>query len=229
MLAAIKFRFNFNAANEFLKIRSTIQKKRFQTSTIAKSVILNKYQTKNVFLNSYIKISYLNQYRNLLETTRVKINSSFDDTLDYIEKLIKEKFDLEKKLSIVDINDVENKQDQTKRLSYLNEVFIHFEKMSKCINDIRELNEMAKEIDKSDEKMKKLIQEDYNDLNNNLLQYKIGLIDLIVPDEAEDIENAILELNAGVGGAESRLFLTELFEMYNKFSLNQGKFILILM
>jgi hypothetical protein len=229
MLAAIKFRFNFNAANEFLKIRSTIQKKRFQTSTIAKSVILNKYQTKNVFLNSYIKISYLNQYRNLLETTRVKINSSFDDTLDYIEKLIKEKFDLEKKLSIVDINDVENKQDQTKRLSYLNEVFIHFEKMSKCINDIKELNEMAKEIDKSDEKMKKLIQEDYNDLNNKLLQYKIGLIDLIVPDEAEDIENAILELNAGVGGAESRLFLTELFEMYNKFSLNQGKFILILM
>ncbi len=132
-------------------------------------------------------------------------------------------------MSIVDINDVENKQDQTKRLSYLNEVLIHFEKMSKCINDIKDLNEMAKEIDKSDEKMKKLIQEDYNDLNNKLLQYKIGLIDLIVPDEAEDIENAILELNAGVGGAESRLFLTELFEMYNKFSLNQGKFNLILM
>ena len=70
--------------------------------------------------------------------------------------------------------------------------------------------------------MKKLIQEDFTELNNKLLEYKIGLIDLIVPDEAEDIENAILELNAGVGGAESRLFLTELFEMYNKFSLNQG-------
>ena len=56
----------------------------------------------------------------------MKINSSFDDTLDHIEKLIKEKFDLEKKLSIADINDVENKHDQTKRLSYLNEVFIHF-------------------------------------------------------------------------------------------------------
>jgi hypothetical protein len=229
MLTAINCRLKFNAANEFLKIRSTIQKKRFQTSTIAKSLILNKYQTKNVFQNSYTKISYLNQCRNLLETTKVKINSSFDDTLDHIDKLIEEKYDLEKKLSIVDINDVENKQDQTKRLSYLNEVLIHFEKMSKCINDIKDLNEMAKEIDKSDEKMKKLIQEDYNDLNNKLLQYKIGLIDLIVPDEAEDIENAILELNAGVGGAESRLFLTELFEMYNKFSLNQGKFNLILM
>ena len=44
-----------------------------------------------------------------------------------------------------------------------------------------------------------------------------------MPDEVEDEENAILELNAGVGGAESRLFLTELFEMYNKFTLNQGK------
>jgi len=229
MLTAINCRLKFNAANEFLKIRSTIQKKRFQTSTIAKSLILNKYQTKNVFQNSYTKISYLNQCRNLLETTKVKINSSFDDTLDHIDKLIKEKYDLEKKLSIVDINDVENKQDQTKRLSYLNEVLIHFEKMSKCINDIKDLNEMAKEIDKSDEKIKKLIQEDYYDLNNKLLKYKIGLIDLIVPDEAEDIENAILELNAGVGGAESRLFLTELFEMYNKFSLNQGKFNLILM
>ena len=217
----MKIRLKINFIREFLKFQSSIQKRQIQTSTTTKSYILNKCQ-KISLPQSYTKIKYFNQYRFLLETTRVKIIGCFDDALDYIEKLLKEKYDIEKKISDVESKDLENKHEQTKRLNYLNEVYVYFKNMSKIINDIKDLDEMARDKNQNDEKMKKLIQEDFTELNNKLLEYKIGLIDLIVPDEAEDIENAILELNAGVGGAESRLFLTELFEMYNKFSLNQG-------
>ena len=179
LFTSTKLRFRINFVNELLKVQSSIQKRQFQTSPITESLILSKYQSKRSIQKSYIKKSYLNQYRCLLETTKTKIIGCFDDALDYVEKLIKEKYDLEKKLSENESNELENMQEKIKRLNYLNEVFILFEKLSKFIKDIKELNEMAKEIDKKDENMKSLIQEDFAELNNKILQYKIELIDLI--------------------------------------------------
>ena len=114
-----------------------------------------------------------------------------------------------------------------KRLNYLKDVFTYFENISKHVKDINDLKEMACEMktnksDENDDEMKALIQKDYHELNTKLVQLKIEMVDMLIPDELEDIENAILELNAGVGGAESRLFLTDLFEMYRNFTLKQG-------
>ena len=146
----MKLRLKFNFISEFLKFQLSIQKRQIQTSTTAKSFLLNKLQ-KTSLTQSYTKIKYFNQYRCLLETTKVKIIGCFDDALDYIEKLLKEKYDIERNISDAESKDLENKHEQTKRLNYLNEVYVYFKNMSKIINDIKDLEEMAKDKNQNDE------------------------------------------------------------------------------
>ena len=50
---------------------------------------------------------------------------------------------------------------------------------------------------------------------------KFNFVNLLAPDENEDKENVVLELNAGVGGLESRIFCSELFEMYRLYSISK--------
>ena len=45
---------------------------------------------------------------------------------------------------------------------------------------------------------------------------------LLLPADADDQKNVILEIRAGTGGEEAALFAADLFRMYGKYAERQG-------
>ncbi len=79
--------------------------------------------------------------------------------------------------------------------------------------------ESAKEIlaSEKDEEMREMAKQELEKLTENLpaMEEKIKL--LLLPADAEDSKNAIVEIRAGTGGDEASIFAGDLFRMYTKF------------
>ncbi|MBI4030177.1 MAG: peptide chain release factor 1 [Proteobacteria bacterium] len=85
------------------------------------------------------------------------------------------------------------------------------------------LNELADlEVLKSDPEMGKMAEEEYYVLKEKIpaLEEKIKLA--LIPKDAADSHNAILEIRAGTGGQEAALFAADLFDMYRGYTVAQG-------
>ena len=93
----------------------------------------------------------------------------------------------------------------------------HITRINKCENDLAESIEMLKASD-SDPDMKDMFTKDIERLNGTLILLRIEIIQLLINNEPEDKENAYVEISAGVGGLESRIFCSELYEMYRLYS-----------
>jgi peptide chain release factor 1 len=87
-----------------------------------------------------------------------------------------------------------------------------------------ELAELAARIDdpKTDPEMRKLAETEKPALQarREHLEKQIGLA--LVPKDAMDDHNAILEIRAGTGGDEAALFAGDLFRMYERYAATQG-------
>ena len=171
---------------------------------------------KNVIINT--------QYRYLSEIDNRRLLVCYDDSLDYINNLLKEK----QKLDITFTNEEQinehavNKHELIMRLNYLTQVDELFNEIQKNINDLKELNEMRSISENQEDEMKKMIEDDYAKLDERLIELKVKMVELLIPEDEVDKENAILELSAGVGGAESRLFCADLYEMYHAYAEQKG-------
>ncbi len=73
-----------------------------------------------------------------------------------------------------------------------------------------------------DKEMKELAEAEYYDLKERLPEQEKQVKILLLPKDAEDEKNAILEVRAGTGGDEAALFASVLFEMYQRYSVLQG-------
>lgn len=161
--------------------------------------------------SSLIKRDYM------LETTKVKLIQSYDTSIKYIQDLLKQKVDLATLANNeTELNKLENKQELFQRLNQLELISDIYSKIEKCNSDLNESNEML--IETKDADLKELFEKDIEKIEEQLVQLKIDMIDTLVKDESEDKENAYVEISAGVGGLESRIFCSELFEMYRLYS-----------
>jgi peptide chain release factor 1 len=174
--------------------------------------ILNSYQT-------FSKRNYI------LETTKIKFLNGYEDSLNYVKHMKNERNKLAELVNDESqLDNYDNKQKLFQRLNDLNQISAAHDKIIKCQNDIKESSEMLAKMTndaEKDDEMFKLINDDLIKLNQNLTELKFDLINLLIPDEIEDKEDAVLELSAGVGGLESRIFCSELFEMYRLYSANR--------
>lgn len=73
-----------------------------------------------------------------------------------------------------------------------------------------------------DQEMREMAQADFDALKEKLPQYEEELKILLLPKDADDERNAILEVRAGTGGEEAALFASELFRMYQRYASIQG-------
>ena len=73
-----------------------------------------------------------------------------------------------------------------------------------------------------DSEMKKLAEEEYLEIKEALPEKEKEIKILLLPKDDDDEKNAILEVRAGTGGDEAALFAAVLFEMYQRYSANQG-------
>jgi peptide chain release factor 1 len=87
---------------------------------------------------------------------------------------------------------------------------------NKALKDLDDIKQMLLEVD--DKEMKTMMEQEQFDLEKSLpvieQQIKLSLI----PKDAADEKNAILEVRAGTGGEEAALFAYKLFAMYQKYA-----------
>ncbi|MBL4721501.1 MAG: peptide chain release factor 1 [Alphaproteobacteria bacterium] len=106
-----------------------------------------------------------------------------------------------------------------------------YAELSPIVEKIKELSVVQTEIEDmdamlhdgdSDAEMKSLAQEELLDLKARLPGVERALQILLLPKDAADEKNAILEVRAGTGGEEASLFAADLFRMYHRYADIQG-------
>ncbi|MEE6207050.1 MAG: peptide chain release factor 1 [Alphaproteobacteria bacterium] len=73
-----------------------------------------------------------------------------------------------------------------------------------------------------DKEMRDMAEAEYYEAKEKLPELEKEIKVLLLPKDADDEKNAILEVRAGTGGDEAALFATVLFEMYQRYAQKQG-------
>ncbi len=93
-----------------------------------------------------------------------------------------------------------------------------------AITEIRQAEDEAADLtsmiaeEDSDAEMKALAEEEFARLKETIPALEKRLRVLLLPRDAADDKNAILEVRAGTGGEEAGLFAAELFRMYQRYA-----------
>eukprot|EP00111_Clytia_hemisphaerica_P017434 TCONS_00051582-protein len=69
-----------------------------------------------------------------------------------------------------------------------------------------------------DMEFEKLAEDEMKELRQQIQQRESELIEMVIPSDLDDENNAVLEVRAGTGGREAAIFALEIFNMYKKFS-----------
>ena len=133
-----------------------------------------------------------------------------------IEELINKHLILEKDLSSGKI-DKKKFAEKSKEYSDLNEIILDAKKYFSFEKDKIELEKIL-EDQNSDSELKKMAENELNDLklSHEKIEKKLKLF--LLPKDEADKKNAIIEIRAGTGGLEASLFAGDLFKMYEKVS-----------
>lgn len=73
-----------------------------------------------------------------------------------------------------------------------------------------------------DKEMRDMAEAEYYETKEKLPDLEKAIRVLLLPKDADDEKNAILEVRAGTGGDEAALFAAVLFEMYQRYAQKQG-------
>ena len=74
----------------------------------------------------------------------------------------------------------------------------------------------------ADPEMKSMAEEEMRDIQKKLPELMRNMQLALLPKDAADEKNAIMEIRAGTGGDEAALFAADLFRMYQKYSATQN-------
>ncbi|MCR5023322.1 MAG: peptide chain release factor 1 [Lachnospiraceae bacterium] len=99
------------------------------------------------------------------------------------------------------------------RLSPIVDAYKAYEDNEKAIE---ESGEMMKTED--DPELKSLAKEEYNDALKKRPELEKELKLMLIPKDADDERNVIVEIRAGAGGDEAALFASDLYRMYVKYA-----------
>ncbi len=132
-----------------------------------------------------------------------------------LENILANFSNLEERLNNVsgeDINEYAKISKEYSDLKPLVEKSKEFIKLHKEMNDTEEL------IAGSDLEIKKEAEEEKERLKKKILDIEKDLKIMLIPKDASDERNAIVEIRAGTGGEEAALFASDLLRMYAKYS-----------
>ncbi len=134
--------------------------------------------------------------------------------IDKVKDIIEKYETLEKELSS---GSVEPKffAKKSKEYSNLGNIISTAREYLNFENEKKDLTNMLQ--DKSnDQEIIDLAQKDLNELIKKKEKYENDLKVFLLPKDADDNKNAIVEIRAGTGGLEASLFCADLFKMYEK-------------
>jgi len=179
------------------------------------SLSLPTIQRTSLFPITFLRSPNIILRRSLLTNTKLRIINSFDESNAILQKFSKEFFELQEtaKTNFKQIDNVD-------RFKYLENVISLHQRIEANINEINDLNSLISSNDdkESDKELAEMAASDLESLLAKQDELKSEFLNSLIPDIEEDRNNAIIEVNAGVGGQESMLFAKELFEMYSAYA-----------
>lgn len=105
--------------------------------------------------------------------------------------------------------------------SELEEVVTKIRELSSVRNEITDLIAMRDDSSVEDE-MRALATEELDQAQSRAEELENEVQILLLPKDAADEKNAILEIRAGTGGLEAALFAGDLFRMYERYASDKG-------
>ncbi len=113
------------------------------------------------------------------------------------------------------IRDQKNFQKYAKERSELSELLETYKKYKKVSKELEESEQL---ISGNDEEIKQLAKSEAHKLTNEKTELEEKLKLLLLPKDAQDEKNILLEIRAGTGGEEAAIFVADLFRMYCKYA-----------
>lgn len=92
---------------------------------------------------------------------------------------------------------------------------------NKAVNEVQDLAEIIADKD-SDAEMRELAEMEMPELKEQIETLESDMQILLLPKDAADSKNVILEIRGGTGGSEAALFAGDLFRMYERYASGQG-------
>lgn len=168
------------------------------------------FRTISLFRTAKRAITTPNCYFSLVPKAHINLKIESEDVHNYFNKLEEEYS------SLKDRRD----QQSENRLRELQPIVQLLKERVEITEVLKKLDEM---LDTKDEEMKGLVLEEKQAYEKMIEKIDSGMLDAIIPKEqTDDCNSVIVEVNAGVGGAEAMLFASELFNMYCNFGHYKG-------
>ncbi len=139
---------------------------------------------------------------------------------DNIKKFFKRKLEIEETLSTSNL-DPKEYANLSKELSDVTQVTDLSSLINSKKNELEDLYILLKDKE-SDVDLQVMAREESKMLENELNSLNKKLELAILPKDKDDQRNVILEVRAGTGGDEAGIFAANLFNMYQKFSMNNN-------
>ena len=139
---------------------------------------------------------------------------------DNIKKFFKRKLEIEETLSTSNLNPKEYAT-LSKELSDVTQVTDLSSLINSKKNELEDLYTLLRDRE-SDVDLQDMAKEESKMLENELNSLNKKLELAILPKDKDDQRNVILEVRAGTGGDEAGIFAANLFNMYQKFSMNNN-------
>ena len=139
---------------------------------------------------------------------------------DNIKKFFKRKLEIEETLSTSNL-DPKEYATLSKELSDVTQVTDLSSLINSKKNELEDLYILLKDKE-SDVDLQDMAKEESKMLENELNSLNKKLELAILPKDKDDQRNVILEVRAGTGGDEAGIFAANLFNMYQKFSMNNN-------
>ena len=108
-----------------------------------------------------------------------------------------------------------------KELSVLEPVVNAIQNYNHTLQTMRDDEAMMNDAE-LDKEMRDMAEAEYYETKEKLPDLEKEIRVLLLPKDADDEKNAILEVRAGTGGDEAALFAAVLFEMYQRYAQKQG-------
>ena len=112
---------------------------------------------------------------------------------------------------------VDNFVKMSKEYSELGPLVEAISGLRKAVEEVSDLAALIADPD-TEAEMKILAEEEFFELRNKIPDLEKRLQFMLLPQDAADSKNAILEVRAGTGGEEAGLFAADLFRMYQRFA-----------
>ena len=116
----------------------------------------------------------------------------------------------------------------SEKLIKLNKEYAELKPIVETINNFKkyktDIADLSILLNDKDNKIKEMAEDELKDKKKKIKILENDLLKLLVPKDANDKKNSILEIRAGTGGDEASLFAADLFSMYQKYAdLNSWK------